>query len=730
MQRCLSHTGANVHESYSMMEKTVSTVVEGMTCGNCALTISRLLEKKGMKNISANAASGAVSFTIVGGTEEGKIFDAIDELGYKVVREEDAGTAAAQAPAPGIEKESLLWMISIALTLPLLLHMFVAWPLLHNPWVQWGLSTPVYLIGCYVFLPSAWRSLRHGIPNMDVLIILGASAAYIYSLIGLLAYTEQAHQYLFFETAASIITLVMTGNWLEHRTVKSTTVAIDALLKLQPQQAALIMTDSLGKESVMTVESKYVRKDDLVLVNNGDTIPVDGEVVYGSAQVDEHMITGESMPAARSIGDAVVGGTLVVDGNIKVRATAVGNASVLSNIIKMVREAQGTKPPLQKLADKISAVFVPSVLAIALLTLVINHWVVGLPFAAAMMRSIAVMVIACPCAMGLATPAAVAVGLGRSARNGILIKGGDTLENLKKIKNIVFDKTGTLTTGKLSIQEFKTNEIEERAFKNVVAAIEMHSSHPIARSVTAQWGAPSDISFKEVKEVKGKGMEAITETDVVWRVGSEKWLHHDAEFDRGYDLYLYEGSRYRGAIRISDELRTDAARTVAELNTMGFRTVLLSGDKAEKCERIAAMLGIAEVHAEQSPEQKNKMLDALMQNGPTAMVGDGINDAPALARATVGISLSESTQIAIQSATIILSNNQLSTLPKAIRLGRYTEQTIKQNLFWAFFYNVIAIPVAAVGLLTPTWGAGLMALSDVVLIINSLRLGIRNIDHD
>lgn len=698
-----------------------------MTCGNCALTVSKLLEKKGMKNISANAASGEVSFTIVGEESEERVFDAIDDLGYKVVRESEQDTHHNHSHAAGPGKETLLLLFCALLTVPLLLHMFVSWPVLHAPWVQFFLATPVYIVGCYTFLPSAIRSLRHRIPNMDVLIILGASAAYFYSLTGLLFYTERAHEYLFFETTAAIITLVLTGNWLEHRTVKSTTAAIDALVKLQPQYAKIVMTDSLGKDTVLEVESKFVKKGDVVLVNNGDNIPVDGAIIFGEAQIDEHMITGESLPAHKKTGDEVVGGTLIVDGNIKVRATTVGSTSVLANIIRMVREAQGSKPPLQKLADKISAVFVPTVLAIALLTLLVNYFFAGQSFPESMMRSIAVMVIACPCAMGLATPAAIAVGLGRAARNGMLIKGGDTLESLKTVKHIVFDKTGTLTTGKLRIESYVTRGIDDDTFKNIVASMEQHSSHPIAKSVNQQWQPEKPVSFANIREIKGKGIEGEDEAGNRWQLGSALWLHTNNATDKDYDLYLYENGTYKGAIKIGDTLRSDAAATIHELNKMGFTTILLSGDKKEKCDYIADKLGIKQVHAEQSPEQKNRKLDELMSIAPTAMVGDGINDAPALARATVGISLSESTQIAIQSANIILSNNQLATLPKAIRLGVYTEQTIKQNLFWAFFYNIIAIPVAAAGFLTPTWGAGIMALSDVVLVINSLRLGIRKI---
>lgn len=710
------------------MEKTYSASVQGMTCGNCALTISKMLEKKGATNIAANAASGDVSFTLPETTDVNKIYDTIDDLGYKVVREDGEDTHAGHAHNHGHGDNTTRYLIiSAILTVPLLMHMFSNWHVLHNPWVQLALATPVFAIGIMQFGTSAVRSLKHGIPNMDVLIIIGATAAYVYSLIGMFAFSATAHDYLFFETTASIITLVMFGNWLEHKTVKSTTVAIDALAKLQPQKARIVMTDSIGKETVLEIDSKYIKTGDTLLVNNGDSIPVDGEIVSGEAQVDEHMITGESLPVRKIIGDAVVGGTLLQDGRLIIKATTVGSSSVLSNIVRMVREAQGQKPPLQKLADKISAIFVPIVLVIALLAFLVSYFFFDVTFANAMMRAIAVMVISCPCAMGLATPAAVAVGLGRAARNGILIKGGDTLQRLKTVKQIVFDKTGTLTTGKLQIESYVTNGIEDKLFQSVVASMETHSSHPIAKSVTAQWSEFSGINFNTITEVKGKGLEAVDSEGNTWQLGSEKWLHTATAGNSGYDIYLYKNGCYTGALRVTDTLREDARDTITQLKQMGYTTILLSGDKKEKCERIAHELGIDTIYAEHSPEQKNAKLDQLMQTAPTAMVGDGINDAPALARATVGISLSESTQIAIQSANVILANNQLSTLPKAIMLGIYTERTIKSNLFWAFIYNIIAIPVAAAGLLKPTYGAGIMALSDVVLILNSLFLGVRKL---
>jgi len=485
--------------------------------------------------------------------------------------------------------------------------------------------------------------------------------------------------------------------------------------------------DSLGKETVMEIESKFVRAGDIILVNHGDSIPVDGTVVSGTAQVDEKMITGESLPVNKNAGDNVVGGTLLSEGNLRMKATNVGSASVLSNIINMVREAQATKPPLQKLADKISAVFVPVVLGIAILSFFINYSVTHHSFSESIMRAIAVLVISCPCAMGLATPAAIAVGLGRAARSGILIKGADSLEQFKKIKQIVFDKTGTLTTGKLQVESYDTGTMNDQQFKSLVVSMETRSSHPIARSVVNQWGNDKPVLFKNIVEVKGMGMEATDVEGKTWQLGSEKWLHSNSTLAKGFDLYLYQNRQYKGGLKIADAIRPDAKETLAKLQQMGYKTILLSGDKQSKCEDIAEQLGISEVYSEQTPQQKNEVLDKLMAVAPTAMVGDGINDAPALARATIGISLSDSTQIAIQSANIILSNNRLATLPVAIRLGILTEQNIKQNLFWALFYNVIAIPFAAMGYLSPVWGAGLMAISDIVLIVNSLLLKVRKV---
>jgi len=710
------------------MEQTIHCKVEGMTCGNCALTISRYLQKQGMKDVVANAASGELNFTAAEGADIDKLYKGIHELGYAVIHPDEAHDHDHHGHHHPSGLGRLL-IICAVFTLPLLFHMFVGHgSILNNPWLQLVLCLPVYLIGARHFGGSAYRSLKNGIPNMDVLIIMGASAAFFYSLAGMLLFKGMAHQYLFFETAATIVTFVLIGNWIEERTVNATTSAIKALAGLQPSMAKVIMTDSIGKETVMQVESKLLRVADIVAVNDGDSIPADGVVVSGTATVDESMLTGESLPVQKEPGATVTGGSVLTSGNLRIKTEAVGEATALSEIIRLVQKAQGAKPPLQKLADKISAIFVPTVLGIALLAFIINFWVANVPFADSMMRSIAVLVIACPCAMGLATPAAVAVGLGRAARNGILVKGGDTLEQFKDIRQVVFDKTGTLTTGALTISSFKAEGISEAEMKAVVLGLEHYSSHPVAKSILRSWKGIAEMPMLDVTETKGSGMSGTDAAGNRWQLGSFRLLQAEEQTLHPYDLHLLRNGSWVGGLNMEDELRDDAVQTLKSLHDAGYKTILLSGDRQSKAAAVAASLGIDTVIAEQSPAQKMDELERLLTLAPTAMVGDGINDSPALAKADIGVSLSDASKVAMQSANVILSNNHLSSLPKAIKLGRFTYQTIKQNLFWAFFYNVAAIPLAAMGYLSPIWAALVMALSDVILVLNSLRLNFRKID--
>jgi len=700
------------------MSIPVQCQVEGMTCGNCALTIQKYLSKQGATHVVANAATGEVAFQVAEEKNIDQLFDGIDSLGYHVQRAKDGEGSNSSSVKP-------LLLISFLLWLPLISHMFISWEPLHLPWVQFLLALPVYVIGVYHFGRSAVRSIINKIPNMDVLVFLGSTAAFVYSCMGWWLHPEAVHDYLFFETASSIITLVLAGNYLEEYTVRSTAGAMKELMKYQKTKTTIVWTDSIGNETLQEIENEFVRVDDVLQVNAGDKIPSDGKLISGTALVDESMMTGESAPVLKEVGSDVTGGTIVVQGNLRMKASAVGNNTALATIIKLVNEAQAAKPPMQKLADRISAIFVPVVIVIAILTFIMNAFVFHQPISNSMMRMIAVMVIACPCAMGLATPAAIMVGLGRAARNGILIKGGDTLERFKTIQQIVFDKTGTLTTGNLTIDCFETT-MKHDEFKSIVNTLESHSSHPIAKSICSAW-ANFRTEFTAVEEIKGIGIQAHDLEGHQWELGSYRLAELSKDQTR-HDLYLLKNGQLQGWIDMKDELRLGTQEAIKALKQKGYKTILLSGDRNEKCVLIANELGIDEVYSEQLPQDKLKVLDELMKIAPTAMVGDGINDAPSLAKASIGISLSGATQIAIQSAQVILLKNNLSSLSAAIQLGKSTFTTIRENLFWAFFYNIAAIPVAASGYLTPTWGAALMGLSDIVLLLNSLRLRYRKLN--
>ncbi|WP_143310690.1 heavy metal translocating P-type ATPase [Chitinophaga vietnamensis] len=691
----------------------ISCKVEGMHCTNCAASVSRYLEKKGMQDVNVSFATEEVSFSLPAGADSKEVLEGINQLGYRVVLPDQA----PQKVSP-FSTLTFKFFFCLVFTLPLLLHMWVNWPWLHHPWVQLSLSLPVFITGMWHFGRSAFRSLVNRMANMDVLVSIGATAAFVYSFVGTVIYGNT--DYMFYETTAAIITLVLLGNLLEERSVKQTTTAISELAQLQVTTARLINTDH-GHEHIHEVDNRSLRPGDCVLVNTGDKIPMDGTIYWGSGHVNESMITGESAPVGKQEKDKVIGGTILEDGSIKVYITATGKDTVLSYIIELVKQAQNDKPPMQKLADRISAIFVPLVLSIAALTFLGWYFIGHTTLGTAMMRSIAVLVISCPCAMGLATPAAVMVGLGRAARNGILIKGGHTLEMFKNIRQIVFDKTGTLTTGKLQMGDFHMEEMSEVEFKQIVYSLEKYSSHPIARSIAGIWKNAGEVPLQQVREHKGLGMRAVDKAGNEWQLGSYR-MAAGLTTDDSHHLYLIKNGRLAGWINFTDEVRPEAATVIKQLQHMGIRPVLLSGDTTRKCQELAQQLGIAEVYAEQSPEQKLQKIDELMKTAPTAMVGDGINDAPALSKATIGISLSDATQVAMQSANVVLLNNHLGALPLAMGLGKHTYLTIKQNLFWAFIYNVVAIPVAALGYLNPVIGAGVMGISDVILAVNSIRL--------
>jgi Cu+-exporting ATPase len=707
-----------------MNMKKVNWKVDGMTCSNCALTVQHYLTKEGMDNVKVNLMGGEVSFDIDGKNEE-QIINGIESLGYTVQNED------TQAPKRGkriFSSHKQRFLFCLVFTIPLMLHMFDKWMHIHwlmNPWIQLGLCLPVYVVGMDFFGRSAFKSIRNRMPNMNVLVTIGATAAFVYSLTG--ALLNMGPEYLFFETAASIITLVFLGNFLEDASIQSTQRALNSLAKSQKVMANMIAFDEHHQEIIFPIENTQLRSGDLILIKSGEQVPADCKILSGDATVNESIITGESLPVIKKGKDKLIGGSIIIDGIIKAQVIAEAKDSVLSNIINLVKQAQGEKPPVQQMADKISAIFVPVVLGIAVVAFVVNYLVLH-DFTISLMRSIAILVIACPCAMGLATPAAIAVGLGRAAKNGVLFRNAKSLELFRTIKQVVFDKTGTLTTGRFELADYKVTDdnITADEFKRIAFSLEKYSNHPIAQCITVSWKRKDAIPWAKVEEKKGTGMIATTPTGDRYIAGSFETAMNVTTED-SHNVYILKNGELLGWIDVKDEVRPEAISIVQYLRHRDIRTILLSGDRLNKCRQLANLLGIDEVIAEKKPEEKLAVIEDLTLQGPTAMVGDGINDAPALAKATIGISLSEASQIAMQTADVVLMNSGIKNLPLALGLGRHTFITIKQNLFWAFFYNIIAIPVAAFGLLTPTFGALVMGLSDVVLAINSVRLFVKKV---
>ncbi|RYY89906.1 MAG: cadmium-translocating P-type ATPase [Chitinophagaceae bacterium] len=708
------------------MEK-VQWKVEGMTCANCALTVHKYLEKEGAQNIAVSVINGDVTFEIPDESKPPTLAKGVQTLGYQVSNPLATGPAEKR---PWLSTHYQRFLFCLPFTLLLNLHMLMfLWPSLHhrlffqwitNPWLQLALTVPPFFVGMRYFGRSAVKSLRNGVPNMNVLIAIGALSAFIYSIIGLLSGKPEA---IFFETAATIITLVFFGEHLEHLSVQSTQRALKALVKSQKVMANMIAFDDQHQEQVFPIENTQLKVGDLVLINTGEQVPADCKILWGDVEVNEAIITGESLPVARGKKDPLIGGSVLESGTAKAIVTAVGNDTTLARILQMVKQAQGEKPPMQQMADRISAVFVPAVLIIAGVAFAAN-WIYLKELTPALMRAIAVLVIACPCAMGLATPAAIAVGLGRGARNGVLFRNAKSLELFKNIKQVVFDKTGTLTTGRFRIASFEST-LPDDEFKRLVFSLEKHSAHPLAKSIAAEWKT-GELRWKTIAEEKGRGMSATDMEGNAYTAGSFATVNHLTE-DDSHNIYITRNGTLIGSIDLEDELRPEAASVVSYFRQRGIRTVLLSGDRAAKVQAVAQQLGIDEVIAEKTPDQKLDIIARLSAAQPTVMVGDGINDAPALAKATIGVSMSEASQLAVQSAQVVLMNSGLNKLPLALGLGRHTERTIRQNLFWAFAYNIVAIPVAALGFLTPSFGALVMGLSDVVLAANSVRLRFKNV---
>jgi Cu+-exporting ATPase len=714
---------------------------------------SRLIEKKinqvdGVISCSVNWIAGKIKIKFVPtliSPHEIKKF--IQTIGFdaELIGDEMEDTEAL-ARQEEIRRQKTDLIIGLIFTIPLfLLSMSRDFRLLgqwaYQPWVNWlmaFLATPVQFYVGRRYYTGAWQSLRNKSANMDVLIALGSSAAYLYSIPILLGLVSG---HVYFETSAMIITLIKVGKYLESRSKGRTSAAIKKLLNLSPDEATVVKN---GSELIIPAEE--VEVGDVVIVKPGEKIPVDGMILEGRSAVDESMITGESIPVEKTSGDLVVGGTINKQGAFKFEATKIGKDTTLAQIIKLVEEAQASKAPIQRIADQVSAVFVPAVVLIAMMTFLIWFFFVGseLPpdtsqFARAMLNAVAVLLIACPCAMGLATPTAVMVGSGRGAENGILYKSGEALERAGEITTVVLDKTGTLTTGVPVLTDIVVIDpaYQEEDILKIAASIEKLSEHPLSQAVLTA-AENLKLTLHEPKDfvaVAGKGIQAtidsqtvtignkvmMEEARVTWNGAAEqiKKLHQDGKTA----ILLAIESNLVGLLAVADTVKENAAEVVAQLQQNGMEVMMITGDNRQVAEAIGASVGINQILAEVLPGDKANTVKKLQTDQKiVAMVGDGINDAPALAQADIGISLGTGTDVAIAAAPITLIRGDLTGVLKSINLSKITLRTIKQNLFWAFIYNIILIPVAAVGLLNPILAAGAMAISDVFVIGNSLRL--------
>jgi P-type Cu+ transporter len=705
--------------------------IEGMTCSSCVARVEKALKKvPGVGSAEVNLATETATVSLAVGAVPESLVEAVRKAGYET-------RLSPRVQAQATDRSWWPVALSAALTLPLMLPMVVeplgaAWSL--PGWVQLALATPVQFVLGSRFYRAGWKALLARTGNMDLLVALGTSAAYGLSVYLLVRHWGHGMPHFYFEAGAAVITLVLLGKWLEARAKRQTTEAIRALQALRPERAR-VRRD--GRDLEVPVES--VQVGDLVVVRPAERVAADGEIVEGATHLDESLITGESLPLAKGQGDRVTGGSVNGEGLIVVRATAVGAQSVLARIIEMVETAQAHKPPIQRLVDRVSAVFVPVVLGIAGVTLL--AWGLGTgDWERAVLDAVAVLVIACPCALGLATPAAVMAGTGVAAKHGVLIKDAEALEIAHRVRVVAFDKTGTLTVGRPSLVALEPASGERSAALALAAAVQSGSEHPLARAVmaAAKQDALAVPPAAQIKVTPGRGIEArIGARRLV--VGSSRWMRElgvdlapladrQAALERegltvSWLAELGTAPKALALLGIGDELKPEAAEAVAELARRQIVSVMLSGDSRTVAHAIAARVGITNVRAEVLPEDKAREVQALRaSHGTVAMVGDGINDAPALAAADIGFAMGSGTDAAMHASGVTLMRGDPRLVAAAIDISRRTYTKIRQNLFWAFFYNVIGIPLAAFGLLSPVVAGAAMALSSVSVVTNALLL--------
>ncbi len=735
-------------------KERVELPVIGMSCANCARAIERTLTKKveGVSEALVNLADERVAIEYdSSATDLDTMAAAVKRAGFELITEqsENSEDSEREARQRELAKEWRRFIIGAAFTLPLFVismgrdfSLIGHWA--HAPWVGWLfllLTTPVQFYSGFSYYSGGLKSIINRSANMDVLVALGSSTAYVYSLAVLLFPGIGDHVY--FETSAMIITLIRFGKLLEARAKNRASASIRKLMELAPDIAHVEYA-----EGVRDIAADRVMKGDIVIVRAGERLPVDGIVIRGESNVDESMMTGEAIPVGKKAGDKVFGATVNTMGLLKIEATAVGKDSALAQIIRLVREAQGSKAPVQRLADRISAIFVPAIIAAALVTFA-AWWIIGGVFVTAMIRMVAVLVIACPCALGLATPTAVMVGSGKGASMGILFKNAAALELTNSISTLLIDKTGTLTEGKARVSDWLPLTGDSDNTFALAAAAESGSSHPLATAIVEEAGQRG-IAYETpetVNTLAGAGIEAVINGQHI-RVGKAEWIMETStvavEAQKELERLRREGKTValievdgdcQGLLGISDREKQEAAQVIKSLKYMNIEPVMITGDNDTTARAVADRVGIETVKAGVLPDGKEALVrEYKSRGGIVGMLGDGINDSPALARADVGISVSSGSDVAIEASDLTLIGGDLTGLPKAIALSRETMRTIRQNLFWAFFYNVALVPVAAGVLhlvsfipsavkdIHPAMAAGAMAFSSVTVVLNSLRL--------
>lgn len=721
---------------YSVPAHSLELDISGMTCASCAGRVEKALAKvPGVKSASVNLATERAHVELLGQVDPGLLINAVTQAGYGAsLHQSEKNTEDDQHKR--LHRERWALTLAIVLALPLVLPMLLApfgihWML--PAWAQFVLATPVQFVLGARFYVAAWKAVKAGAGNMDLLVALGTSAGYGLSLYEWAIAKPGTMPHLYFEASAVVIALVLLGKYLESRAKRQTASAIRALEALRPERA-LRMVD--GQEQDVAISD--LRLNDLVLVKPGERFPVDGEVVEGQSHADEALISGESLPVPKQPGDKVTGGAINGEGRLVIKTLALGTETVLARIIRLVEDAQSAKAPIQKLVDKVSQVFVPVVLLIALATL-LGWWLYGAPIETALINAVAVLVIACPCALGLATPTAIMAGTGVAARHGILIKDAEALERAHEVSAVVFDKTGTLTSGTPQIAHFSALDGDEAHLLQAAGALQRGSEHPLAKAVLDACAA-RNINVPDVTDsqsLTGRGIAGTLEGRRL-ALGNRRLLEEtglapgslaasaSAWETEGRTLsWLIEQSpqpQVLGLFAFGDTLKPGAQSAIAQLNARHISSHLLTGDNRGSAKVVAEALGISDVHAEVLPADKAATVTELKKTGVVAMVGDGINDAPALAAADIGIAMGGGTDVAMHAAGITLMRGDPRLVPAALEISRKTYAKIRQNLFWAFIYNVIGIPLAAFGFLNPVLAGAAMAFSSVSVVSNALLL--------